>query len=146
MVSAMISLKRAGVGVGVLVIAGVAFLLWYVYGAWPVPDGYEFPRHSHWGGGPTALFTGELVDEDGCIRTSGEGRATVIWPPGYSLRLDNNRRPEVSGGGRVIAMGMQVRLGGGTYDTRTQLAGISTQGAADTRCPPPFFLTTGLAE
>lgn len=145
MVSAMAWPKRAGQGAGVLVLALVAFALWYVYGAWPVPDGYEFPRHSQWGGGPTALFEGELVDEEGCIRTGGEDGATVIWPPGYSLHL-NNGRPEVYGGGEEISMRTTVRLVGGSYETRSQLAGISTQGAADTPCPPPFFLTTSLAE
>ncbi len=137
MVSRMRALKRAGLVVAVLVVAGGAYALWYVYGAWPVPDGYEFPRHSQWGGGPTALFEGELVDEDGCIR--GSDGATVVWPPGYSLHLHDGR-PEVHGGGQVVGMGVSVRMGGGWYD---QWEASIFSGAA-TRCAPPYFLSTGL--
>lgn len=123
----------------VVLVAMGAYALWYVYGAWPVPDGYEFPRHSMWSGGPTALFEGELVDQDGCIRTRGEGGATVVWPPGYSLQL-NGGRPAVHGSGRVVGMGASIRMGGGWYDTWDQVASVGTSA---TRCAPPFFLTTG---
>ena len=137
----MRALKRAGLVVAVLLVAGGASALWYVYGAWPVPDGYEFPRHSMWGGGPTALLEGELVDQDGCIRTRGEGGATVVWPPGYSLQLHDGR-PEVHGGGHVVGIGVSVRMGGGWYDTWDQ--GASIFAGAETRCAPPYFLSTGL--
>jgi len=94
-----------------------------------------------WGGGPTALFEGALVEEDGCIRTQGEGGATVVWPPGYSLQL-NGGRPEVLGGGHVVGMGVSVRMGGGLYETWDQ--GASIFSGAETRCAPPYFLSTGL--
>lgn len=141
MVTAMRALKRVGLVVGVLLLATGAYSVWYVYGAWPVPEGYEFPRHSLWGAGPTGLFEGELVEEDGCIRTSGEGGATVVWPPGYSLQL-NDGRLEIHGGGHVAAMGEPVRLGGGWYETRSQHPTL----LPETRCPAPFMLSTGFAD
>ena len=120
---------------------GVALTAWSVYGAWPVPEGYEFPRHSIWGGGPAALFEGTLVEEDGCIVTDSGG--TVVWPPGSWLSVDDGE-PIVHVSWRAVRMGELVRLGGGVY-SRAELAGVAG-GAAVTRCPEPFFLTTGLAD
>lgn len=141
MVSAMRALKRAGLVLGVLLLAGGAYALWYVYGAWPVPEGYEFPRHSLWGSGPDALFEGELVWQGGCIRTSeGEGGSTVVWPPGYSLRLTNGQ-VEVHGSGRVVRMGERVRMGGGWYETNDGFDVLP-----ETRCPAPYMLSTGFVD
>ncbi len=137
----MRALKRAGLVVAALLVAVAAYWLWYVYGAWPVPDGYEFPRHSMWSGGPTALFEGSLEDHDGCVAT--DGGSTVVWPPGFSLSVVAGR-PVVHGGGRNIEMGQAIRLGGGEY-SRAELPDIAS-GAAATRCPEPFFLTTGFAD
>jgi hypothetical protein len=69
-VNAMRWLKRGVLATVIAVLAVAAFTGWYVYGAWPVPDGYTFPRHSIWGSGPAALFEGTLLIEDGCIRTA----------------------------------------------------------------------------
>jgi hypothetical protein len=132
---------RAGLVLAVALVAAAGFVIWYVYGAWPVPDGYEFPRHSMWGGGPTALFEGSLEDHDGCVTT--DGGSTVVWPPGFSLSVVAER-PVVHGGGRNIEMGQAIRLGGGEY-SRAELHDIAS-GAAATRCPEPFFLTTGFAD
>lgn len=129
--------------VGVLILAAGACALWNVYGAWPVPDGYEFPRHSMWGGGPVALFEGQLEVVDGCIRTVGVEPTTVVWPPGYSLSLQDGQ-PIVHGIGHDARMEESIRLGGGYY-TRDQLRAVAA-GAAETRCPGPFFLTTGLGD
>lgn len=52
-------------------------LAWYIYGAWPVPEGYSSPRHSMFGG-PDALFAGSLEDVDGCIRTAGDQSFAAI--------------------------------------------------------------------
>lgn len=134
----MRTLKRLAVAVTVVLLAVGGYALWYVYGAWPVPAGYEFPRHSLWGGGPAALFVGKLVEVDGCLRTSGSDAATVVWPPGYSLDVTDGR-PEVHGSGQVIHLGETVQLGGGWYEARTTFL-------PETRCPAPFFLTTGLVE
>lgn len=122
-------------------VAAAAYAVWSVYGAWPVPDGYEFPRHSIWGGGPTALFEGILVDADGCITT--DGGDTVVWPPGSWLSV-NGGAPLVHTDFSQVRMGERVRLGGGFY-SRAQLAGVAAS-AAESRCPEPFFLTTGIAD
>jgi hypothetical protein len=138
-------LGRAALMLGMSVLVLGAYAAWYVYGAWPVPDGYEFPRHSLWGGGPGALFEGSLADQDGCIVGIGpNGAYTVVWPPGYSLGSADGQ-PVVRGGGREVRMGEQVRMGGGYPERRSQLRAIAG-GAADTRCPEPYFLSTGFID
>ena len=139
----MRGLKRAAAVIGIVFVAACAYAVWYVYGAWPVPDGYEFPRHSIWGGGPDVLLVGELVDEGGCIRAAGGGGTTIVWPPGFSLSIEDGQ-PVVHGAGRNVGMGAVIRLVGGEY-TRSELRGVA-EGAGRTRCPAPFFLTTGYAD
>ena len=125
----------------IALVVGVALTAWSVFGAWPVPEGYAFPRHSIWGGGPAALFDGVLVEEDGCIMTEGGG--TVVWPPGSWLSVEGGE-PIVHVSWRAVRMGERVRMGGGEY-SRAELTGVAA-GAAGTRCPGPFFLTTGTAD
>ena len=139
MVDAMFVIYRALLVLGLLILAAGACAVWNVYGAWPVPDGYEFPRHSMWGGGPTALFDGELVEVDGCVRTAGDDGYTVVWPPGYSLSLQDGQ-PIVHGIGRDARMGAPVRMGGGFYET------VPPTGRDVGGCPPPFFLSTGFID
>jgi hypothetical protein len=96
-----------------------------------------------WGGTPTALFEGKLVDVDGCVRTAGDDGYTVVWPPGFSLSIDDGE-PVVHGIGHDARMGEWVRLVGGEYPDG-QLSSVAS-GAAGTRCPAPFWLTTGFAD
>ena len=106
----------------------------------PVPAGYDFPRHSWWGGGPAALLSGTLVEEGGCIRVQGAfGTDTVVWPARYSLRLRDGGL-QVSGDGRTAHLGSTVALAGGEYGTADELE--STTGET-TRCPAPYWATTG---
>lgn len=135
-------LKLIGLVVGVAILAVGGFGIWYVYGAWPVPEGLEFPRHSAWGGGPSALFEGELQEVDGCVRgVSDFGAFTVVWPPGYSLTLDEGE-PVVNGGARRVRMGEPVRMGGGYYESGEPPPGTRDLGD----CPAPYFLSTGRVE
>ena len=134
----MRAIRRTALAAGLAAVGVAALGLFYTYGAWPVPPGYEFPRHSLWGG-PTALYEGTLVERAGCILT--ESGSTVVWPPGYWVSIDAGR-PVVHGIGLEIRMGGPIRLGGGEYD-REQLASVASN-AAQTPCPEPFFLTTGL--
>jgi hypothetical protein len=137
----MTRLRRFAIMTLIIFVAAGAYAAWYVYGAWPVPEGYEFPRHSLWGGGPGALFVGTLMDEDGCILTDAGG--TVVWPPGSWLSVTDGE-PIVHVSGREVRMGERIPLGGGEYP-RAGLAAVAP-GAARTRCPEPFFLTTGIAD
>jgi hypothetical protein len=130
--------KRLALATGVVVLAISGYAAWYVYGAWPVPDGYSFPRHSFWGGGPAALFEGKLHDSGGCIRTAGTQHFTVVWPPGYRLTLAGGQ-PVVQGGGRDLRMGELVRMGGGFYEDGDPPPTTFDLGS----CPPPYFLSTG---
>jgi hypothetical protein len=141
MVLRMIRLSRLPAVLGISLVVVAAYLAWSVYGAWPVPAGYEFPRHSHWEGGPTALYEGALAESHGCITT--EGGDTVIWPPGSWLSLDDGK-PVVHVSGRDVRMGEPVRLVGGSY-SRDEVASVVAS-AAGSRCPEPFWLTTGIAD
>ncbi|MEX0625637.1 MAG: hypothetical protein WD402_03745 [Chloroflexota bacterium] len=135
----MTGLRRFAMLIGVALVVGGAYAAWYIYGAWPVPDGYAFPRHSIWGSGPGALFEGELVEVDGCIETTGDDSSTVVWPPGYFLRVQDGQ-PVVHGSWRELRMGESVRMGGGWYST------VPPTGFDIGGCPPPFFLSTGFVE
>ena len=130
-------LARALVVIGLLTLAAGGFAAWNVYGAWPVPDGYAFPRHSIWGGGPTARFEGRLADVDGCIRTAGNDGASVVWPPGFSITVEDGM-PVVHGILHDVRMGELVRMAGGWYET------VPPTGRDVGSCPPPYFLSTGL--
>jgi hypothetical protein len=132
----MVAARRIGLVLGVVVLALAAYGAWYVYGAWPVPEGWEFPRHSLWGSGPAALFEGQLVHDDGCIMT--QAGATVVWPPGYSLSVEEGE-PIVHGSGREVRTGEPVRMGGGWYESGDPPPTTFDLGA----CPAPYFLSTG---
>lgn len=134
-------LKRIGLGLAVAVMAIGAYAAWNVYGTWPVPERYAFPRHSMWGSGPAALFEGTLEEIDGCILTSGTQRFTVVWPPGYSLAIAGGE-PVVHGGPREVRMGEPVRMGGGYYESGDPPPTTITAGS----CPPPYFLSTGIED
>ena len=135
------SRRRFVLVLGVIVVAVALSVLWYVYGSWPVPDGYSFPRHSSWGGGPDALYEGTLQEEDRCIRTAGDGSFAVVWPPGYRLSLEDGK-PVVQGGGREVGMAEAVRMGGGYYEDGQPPPGARDVGS----CAPPYFLSNGFAD
>ena len=137
-------IKRVAVALLLVVLALAAYAGWYIYGAWPVPRGYAFPRHSIWGGGPLALFDGSLHADRGCIRTDGSDSATVVWPPGYRLVIEDGK-PVVHGGARPIRMGQTVRMGGGWYGEEHPGSPAPTAFDVDD-CPAPYFLSTGLID
>jgi hypothetical protein len=118
-----------------MVAAGVG---WLTYGAWPEPVGYDFPRHSIWGG-PLALFEGTLAVDDGCVEA--EGGFSVVWPPGSWLAIEDGQ-PVVHIGLASIGMGEPVRMGGGFYE-EGDLPPTSFNAGT---CPPPYFLSTGIAD
>jgi hypothetical protein len=134
-------LKRAGLALLIVVLAAAAYASWYVYGAWPVPSGYAFPRHSIWASGPAALFEGTLVVDGSCIRTDDAEPSTVVWPPGYRLAIVDGE-PVVFGGSREVRMHQLVRMGGGWYEDGKPPPTTFDLG----KCPPPYFLSTGLVD
>ena len=131
--------KRGALALAVAVLAVAAYAGWSVYGAWPVPDGYVFPRHTIWGSGPAALFEGTLAIEDGCIQTAEAMPATVVWPPGYRLTVQDGA-PVVLGGDEPIRMERPIRMGGGWYESGRPPPTSFNVGI----CPPPYFLSTSL--
>lgn len=133
-------LRRAGLAFAIAVVAVVLALVWNVFGGWPVPGGYSFPRHSQFGG-PDAEFVGTLEDVDGCIRATADGSFAVVWPPGYWLSIEDGE-PFVRGLARGAGMGEPVRMGGGYYEDGQPPPGSRDIGD----CAPPFFLSTGLSD
>jgi hypothetical protein len=77
-----------------------------------------------------ALAVGRLVvDEVGCFRLRDDragGRGDlVVWPPGYSMRVEDGEIQIVRGGGQTIArVGDNVRMGGGQIATSTGSHGM----------------------
>lgn len=134
-------IRRSVLVLGIVAVALVLYLAWSVYGGWPAPRGYSFPRHSMWGGGPAALYVGTLEDVDGCIRAVGDVSFAVVWPPGYRLSIEGGE-PVIHGSFRDVGMGEQVRMGGGYYEDGRPPPGTRDAG----RCEPPFFLSTGFTE
>jgi hypothetical protein len=133
----------AAVVLGVIAVVATVFVAGYFHRV-PAPAGFDMPRHGLWGGGPAALFTGTIVEEQGCLVTdSDDDPSTVVWPARYYLRV-NDGHLEVHGDGRVYVVGQPVALGGGQYH-RDELNGVAPE-AATTRCPEPFWLTTGWGE
>jgi hypothetical protein len=140
----MTGLRWIGLAVVMVIVGLGAYAAWLLYGGWPPPPGYSFPRHSMWGQGPAALFEGSLQNMDGCIRTIGEtiGDRTfaIVWPPGYDLFLDKaDSRPVIRGAWRELRLGEPVRMGGGYYESGDP---PPTSRAID-GCAPPYFLSTG---
>lgn len=136
----MTATRRASIAVVVIVALAAAVGVWLVFGAFPVPDGYAFPRHSMFGG-PAALFEGALQDVDGCIRTDGDPSFAVVWPPGYRLGIESGDAV-VHAPDRKVRMGEAVRMGGGYYED-----GQPPPGSRDIEaCAPPFFLSTGFSD
>jgi hypothetical protein len=132
--------RRPVLVLGMVAVAVALFLAWYAYGAWPVPDGYSFPRHSMWGG-PDALYVGTLEDVDGCIRAAGDESFAVVWPPGYRLSVEGGE-PVIHGNFREVEMGEPVRMGGGYYEDGRPPPETRDVG----NCAPPFFLSTGFTD
>ncbi len=133
-------LRRSVLLLGVVAVAAAPYLAWYVYGGWPVPNGYSSPRHSMLGR-PDALYVGSLEDVDGCIRAAGDESFAVVWPPGYRLSVEGGE-PVIHGSSRDVGMGEPVRIGGGYYEDGRPPAGTRDVGS----CAPPFFLSTGFTD
>ena len=130
--------RRPLLALGVVAAAVALSAAWLVYGGWPVPDGYSFPRHSMVGG-PDALFVGPLEDVDGCIRTAGDSSFGVVWPPGSRLSIEGGE-PIIHEGFHDVGMGEQVRMGGGYYEDGRPPPETRDVGT----CAPPYFLSTGV--
>jgi hypothetical protein len=133
------------VGRGLLALAavfvvGAAVGAWWLYGRWPVPEGFTFPRHSMLGG-PAALYVGELQEIVGCISTDEPHPATVVWPPGYRLVVEDGA-PLVLGGSEAVPLHRAVRMGGGWYEDGNPPPTSFDIGS----CPAPYFLTTGFID
>jgi hypothetical protein len=115
--------------------------------AGPPPAGYEFPRHRGFGfGGPTALLDGVLEVRDGCLYVRSEnGYATyVVWPAGYSLRVDGDSVAVYDGWSLRYRPGDRVTEGGGWYDDTTFVKERLVEGTLPAACPTDeYMMSTG---
>ena len=132
--------RRAVLVLGAVAVAVALAGAWNIFGSFPVPSGYSFPRHSMFGG-PDALFVGTLEEVDGCIRATGDASFAVVWPPGYWLTTEDGQ-PIVHGLTREVGMGEPVQMGGGYYEDGQPPPGSRDIG----ECAPPFFLSTGISD
>lgn len=114
----------------------------------PVPDGIAFPRHGWTGGGPTALGSGSLQLDGGCLvlRQDDGTSYLVVWPGAARLGIAQGV-PAVTIGDRTARLGDEIQLGGGYY---TDLAFVIEE-LRDSVLPPgcatpEIFMTTGFAE
>jgi hypothetical protein len=134
----------------IAVIAVVAFLALGAFVLWrlafpPPPTGYYWPQHTVWGGGPLALFTGHIIERDGCFYAdAGSGpESLVIWPMFSSVAIDDGE-PLLTTHGRSFRLGEEVALGGGFYDDGPLPE--SARSVLEVPCAGPYFLTTGPAD
>jgi hypothetical protein len=111
----------------------------------PPPAGYQWPQHTLWGGGPTALGSGVLVERDGCIYLASEPGGEVrlpVWPMFATLAKKDDRLM-IRIDGQTLAIGDTVWVGGGSYEGA--LPDVMAA-ARDVPCDGPYFLVTGLAD
>ena len=76
-----------------------------------------------------ALATGKVVVDDvGCIRLES-GRSydgdLIVWPPGYSMRVEDGRIQIVREDGQTVArVGDRMEMGGGQITSSTGSRGM----------------------
>lgn len=93
-----------------------------------------------------ALFTGRvIVDDAKCTRLDDAGRATVIWPVGYSVSGENGNLRVLDGGGRDVGrLGGTFRIGGGEVpllNTRLPISYMDRARAAES-CPGIYWIAS----
>lgn len=77
-----------------------------------------------------ALAVGRLVVDDvGCLRLrdnrAGGGGDLIVWPPGYSMRVEDGEIQIVRGDGQTVArVGDKMELGGGQIASSTGSRGM----------------------
>ena len=92
-----------------------------------------------------ALLFGELVVVDGCLRlkeSHGDASHLLIWPPDFTLSIENNAIQILNGAGQVVArVGDELRISGGEVPAAVAPAfpGLPSSG----QCPPRFSIVGG---
>lgn len=90
----------------------------------------------------TGMASGSLVMDRGCVRLASASGASrlVVWPHGTRLTGDVPARITL-GNGKSMAIGQQVRLGGGERDDLPPSMLATAPAAA---CVGPYFIAADL--
>src|SRR5688572_6031590 len=92
-----------------------------------------------------ALFTGRVaVDDVGCLRLDTDDRHTVVWPSGFTLRVEDDGTAYVisADGRRVGGIGGYFELGGGEVPALHEDVSLSPadRAAALSACPGRYWI------
>lgn len=90
-----------------------------------------------------ALYEGPVLEQRGCLRLDSDSAHTVVWPPGFELRVADGRYRVLDEGGIVVGtVGERFRLGGGELPrgTAPELADPELRRELLARCPGPYWL------
>ena len=90
-----------------------------------------------------ALIRGRVTrDAQGCLRVDTDDRHTIVWPRGYTARLDGDAVViSDAAGARVAATGDVIQLGGGEVSMLPAgLLAEPTRAAALTSCAGKFWI------
>jgi hypothetical protein len=79
------------------------------------PAGIFFPTVPIGGAYPSALLEGRLEERSGCLFAAADNeRWLLLWPEGYSPRIENGRVEVLDGKGSLVAReGKELKVGGG---------------------------------
>ena len=87
-----------------------------------------------------ALLEGELVLEEGCLRTKSKGGTDylLIWPHGFKLSVDGPDIRITDDSGLSLSVGEEIRIGGG----EVPLAHVQTlvEQPVPDDCPGPYWV------
>ena len=95
-----------------------------------------------------ALFTGRVVvDDNKCTRLDSPGRATVIWPAGFTVTGESGDLRVLDGDGREVGrLGGTFRIGGGEVPQLNPQLHISYMDRAFAAefCPGLYWIASGV--
>lgn len=92
----------------------------------------------------TGEIRGNVVEVDGCLRVNGY---LVIWPPHYSLAVENDVIHILDERGASLAVvGEEVYMGGGEKPSLAEVIGVNDEvsQAIPPECSGPYWLSGGI--
>ncbi len=83
---------------------------------------------------------GELVLDEGCLRTGSADGDLIIWPPGFSLTTEDDGVQILNEAGVIVArVGEKVHMGGGIITYPSQLGEYVLRHLPPS-CPGPYWV------
>ena len=96
-----------------------------------------------------AQLFGLLVLEGSCLRVTAENESyLIIWPPGYTLHMDNESITILDASGMpAVSLGQQVYISGGEIPLADNtIAAANIDGLADSGCAGPYWFAGEIVE